>query len=210
MGKGLTRESVIAAALEVLDQTGLDGLTMRALATHLQVKAPALYWHFSDKQDLADEMATALWREVQHELPAPGADWRENMVAFAGTLRTVLLRHRDGATLFSGTYLTDVAVLEAQEKPLAAFVASGVPLETAVQVSNVLYNFTIGSCIEEQAVRQVSAVDDRYDLAERGRRLDAQRFPLMTAAGQLVFGNQEQQFVTTVRRLVAVFEHWDD
>jgi AcrR family transcriptional regulator len=41
---------------------GLDGLTLRAIARELDVQAPALSWHFKDKQALLDEMATEMSR----------------------------------------------------------------------------------------------------------------------------------------------------
>jgi TetR/AcrR family transcriptional regulator, tetracycline repressor protein len=49
----------VTAALDALEESGLDGLNMRNLAGRLGVKAPALYWHFASKQDLVDEMASA-------------------------------------------------------------------------------------------------------------------------------------------------------
>ena len=53
----LDREHVVRVALRLLDEAGLDGLTLRRLAAELDVKAPALYWHFANKQDLLDHMA---------------------------------------------------------------------------------------------------------------------------------------------------------
>ncbi|GAA4853159.1 TetR/AcrR family transcriptional regulator C-terminal domain-containing protein [Luteimicrobium xylanilyticum] len=211
VSKGLTRDQVVRAALDLLDEVGLDDLTMRALAARLDVKAAALYWHVRSKADLVDEMGTALWREALGALPARSPADRPDdlLVAFAGTLRATLLSHRDGARLFAGTYLTDVTVLEAQEPLLAALVDGGVDLDTAVEVSTVLYAFTVGATIEEQAVRQArSSGDARYDLPERERRLDAERFPLVTAAGRLSFPDPATRFDRAVRRLVASFDGW--
>ncbi|HEY9291632.1 MAG TPA: TetR family transcriptional regulator, partial [Microlunatus sp.] len=56
----LDRQVVIRTALELLDSEGLDGLTLRKIAAALDVKAPALYWHFQSKQQLLDEMATSM------------------------------------------------------------------------------------------------------------------------------------------------------
>ena len=53
----LDRRQVAAAGLKLLNEAGLHGLTLRAIAKELDVKAPALYWHFKDKQALLDEMA---------------------------------------------------------------------------------------------------------------------------------------------------------
>src|SRR6478735_6164539 len=40
----LQREDVVAAALELLTETGLDGMTLRDVAARLSIQAPALYW----------------------------------------------------------------------------------------------------------------------------------------------------------------------
>lgn len=213
MSRGLDRDRVVSAALALLDEVGLEDLTMRTLAARLDVQAAALYWHVHNKADLVDEMATAVWREVVAALPSvgPGSAWQGYLRAFAATLRRTLLAHRDGARLFAGTYLTDASVLEAQEAPLRLLVDAGLDLEVAVEVSAVLYSYTVGATIEEQAVRQVSADGDRrYDRDERSRRLDPARFPLVTAAGQLGFTDRDASFDRAVRRLVASFAHWTD
>jgi AcrR family transcriptional regulator len=46
----LQRETVVRAALHLLDEVGLDGLTMRRLAAYLEIQNPSLYWHFTNKQ----------------------------------------------------------------------------------------------------------------------------------------------------------------
>jgi hypothetical protein len=58
-------------------------------------------------------------------------------------------------------------------------------------------------------VREAAAVDDRYDLRRREQRLDPQRFPAMTVAGRIAFGDPDHRFERSVRRLVAAFERWD-
>lgn len=50
MGKGLTRDRVVTAALDVLDDGGIDAVTVRAVAARLDVKVPALYFHVRNKQ----------------------------------------------------------------------------------------------------------------------------------------------------------------
>ena len=50
----LNRESVIDAALELLNETGIDGLTTRKLAQKLGIEQPTLYWHVKNKRALLD------------------------------------------------------------------------------------------------------------------------------------------------------------
>ena len=51
-GEALTRESIVAAAIELLDLEGDAGLTFRALATKLSTGAGAIYWHVANKEEL--------------------------------------------------------------------------------------------------------------------------------------------------------------
>ena len=128
--KGLTRADIVQAALDLLDEKGIDAVTVRAVATRLGVKAPALYWHVENKQTLLDEMGTEIQRRVINRLrDQPMQAWPDSVAAYARVLRREYLAHRDGARTFSGTRLTDPEVLRAQEPWLEQLVASGVDLE---------------------------------------------------------------------------------
>jgi AcrR family transcriptional regulator len=56
----LQRETVARAALQLVDEVGLDGLTTRRLATSLNIQSPTLYWHFTNKQELVNCMAEVM------------------------------------------------------------------------------------------------------------------------------------------------------
>jgi TetR/AcrR family transcriptional regulator, tetracycline repressor protein len=196
---------IVQAALDVLDEAGLEGLTVRAVAGHLGVQAPALYWHVRDKQDLLDEMATEIWRQVAAEVAAlpPDEPWDRLMAAFATITRRALLAHRDGAKVFTGTYLTDASVLEAQEDRLAQMVAAGFTLADVIRAWSLVYGFTVGFCIEEQAVAQAAAAgDERYSLARRAQRLDSATHPLAAAAGPEIFGDPDTRFAELIAVLI--------
>lgn len=193
------------AALELLDEVGIDGLNMRALASRLGVRAPTIYWHVKNKQDLLDEMATKVWRQIASELDAldENLSWRESMHAFAEITRRKFLDYRDGAKVFSGTYLTDSAVLERQEAALARMIADGFSLAGAVRAYSLLYAFTVGFCIEEQAVRQsIAAGDARYSIESRNARLSGRTHPLVVASSQEIFGDPDARFTDLVSLIV--------
>ncbi len=168
MPAGLTKAAIVQAALDQLDEAGMDGLTVRALASRLGVQAPALYWHVRSKQALLDEMATQIWRQVGDVMAGlpPDLPWREVMRTYAATVRRELLRHRDGAKAFSGTTLTDPEVVRRQEVTFDTLVRQGFRLPDAARGLVLLHDFTIGFCVEEQAVNQaVAAGDERYSPA---------------------------------------------
>ncbi|WP_129668913.1 TetR/AcrR family transcriptional regulator [Phytoactinopolyspora endophytica] len=96
---GLTRESVLQAAHKLLIERGLDGLSMRGLATRLGVAPNAIYSHVANKTALVDELLD----EVLAAVVVPDPDTTE---ANAGLVRimtssyTVLLDHPDLVPLY--------------------------------------------------------------------------------------------------------------
>jgi TetR/AcrR family transcriptional regulator, tetracycline repressor protein len=205
VSRGLSKAGIVQAALGVLDEAGFDGLTVRAVAARLGVKAPALYWHVRDKQELIDEMATEVWRQVVAELTALPGDWPWDrvMTEFAMITRRALLAHRDGARVFSGTYLTDPGVLKAQERGLEMMTGVGFTLASVVRAYSLLYNFIVGFCIEEQSVAQaIAAGDERYSLERRAERVDQQAHPLVVESGPEIFGDPDARFADLVAVIV--------
>ena len=205
MPGGLTKAAIVQAALDLLDEAGMDGLTVRALASRLGVQAPALYWHVRNKQALLDEMATQIWRrigEVMAGLPA-GLPWREVMATYAATVRGELLRHRDGAKAFSGTTLTDPGVIRRQEGTFENVVRQGFSLENATRGLLLIHYFTIGFCVEEQAVAQFTASgDERYAPGRRAELVGPQAAPLAVEAGEVIFGDPDVRFGESVDLLL--------
>ena len=205
MPGGLTKTAIVQAALDLLDEAGMDGLTVRALASRLGVQAPALYWHVRNKQALLDEMATRIWRQVGDVMAAlpPGLPWREVMAAYAAAVRAELLGHRDGAKAFSGTTLTDPDVVRRQEATFASLLRQGFTLPDAVRGLLLVHDFTIGFCIEEQAVIQaIVAGDERYAPGRRAELIGADTAPLAVEAGPVIFGDPDTRFAELVGLLL--------
>lgn len=187
MAKGITREQIVAVALELLNEQGMDALTVRALASRLDVRAPALYWHVHNKQELLDEMATFVMRRVADSLAAvPRAgDWRDAVAAFARVLRSEYLLHRDGARIFSGTRIADPAVVRAKEPWLERLTATGFSLAEADDALDLVTAFVVGFVIEEQERSGPTGSDpERYSLAGRDVWL-GEGAELVKAAGHL-------------------------
>jgi AcrR family transcriptional regulator len=170
-------------ALRLLNVTGLDGLTLRAIAKELNVQAPALYWHFKNKQELLDEMATEMYRRmVDTPGAAEGDSWREGLLAANRGLRAALLSYRDGAKVFSGSRFTGTLHAVEMERILTLFTRAGFTLAQAVRATSTTYLYTIGFVTEEQGVQPLPGERrEGYDMDERARRMAD--FPLSAAAG---------------------------
>jgi TetR/AcrR family tetracycline transcriptional repressor len=186
MAKGITRERIVAAALDVLDDGGADAVTVRAVAQRLGVQAPALYWHVHGKQELLDEMGTEIQRRVQQAMnPMAAESWLEALADYARVLRREYLLHRDGARTFSGTRLTDAGVLRDQEPWMRQWVTSGLSASDLTTAAELITAFVVGFAIEEQERSQSAETDpDRYAVENRDLAL-GEGAPLVRQAGHL-------------------------
>jgi AcrR family transcriptional regulator len=199
----LDRERVADTALKLLNEVGLEGLSLRAIAKELDVKAPALYWHFKDKQALLDEMATEMYRRMVAGTPlAPGDSWQERLLKSNRGLRAALRGYRDGARVFSGSQFTGLVHVEQMEDSLRLFTAAGFTLAQAVRAISTTYLYTLGFVTEEQGVQPMP--DERregYDLDERARRMAD--FPLSAAAGAEIFQDYDRHFEEGLALVIA-------
>lgn len=90
---GLTRERLVEAALQLVNEEGLDGLSMRALADQLEVKAASLYWHVRDRRELIELLADSILESVSRPRRAGG--WRAGVVAASESLRRAVSKQKD-------------------------------------------------------------------------------------------------------------------
>ncbi|MFJ2515727.1 TetR/AcrR family transcriptional regulator C-terminal domain-containing protein [Streptomyces griseoviridis] len=202
----LDRKRVADTALDLLNEAGLDGLTLRAIAKELDVKAPALYWHFKDKQALLDEMATEMYRRMWADVPLDPADtWRQRLLKTNRGLRAALLGYRDGARVFSGSRFTGVDHAEQLEETLRLFTAAGFTLPRAARAITTAYLYTLGFVTEEQGVRPLPGERrDGYELDERARNLAD--FPLAAAVGAEIFDDYDRHFEEGLELVLAGVE----
>ena len=91
--RGLTRERLVEAALGLINEEGLEGLSMRALADRLEVKAASLYWHVRDRRELLELLAESILDGVGR--PRRGAGWRQGVMATGEALRRRVSAQKD-------------------------------------------------------------------------------------------------------------------
>ncbi|RDI50561.1 TetR/AcrR family transcriptional regulator C-terminal domain-containing protein [Nocardia mexicana] len=176
----LDTPAIAEAALGLLDEVGLDGLTMRKVATALDVQAPALYWHVKNKRELLDAMARAVFVSAVADVEAPrrGEDWQDWVIALARRLRRAMLGYRDGAKVLAGTYVTDDTMFRTVELTLRTLEDAGFESADAVRVFPILLHYTVGYVIEEQARTGVDyAGGNPYDREKVRRSVDPDRYP---------------------------------
>src|SRR6266581_5617128 len=95
----LTRQRIIRAALRIMDEEGLEAVTMRRIGRELGVEAMSLYNHVRDKEEILD----AICEEVLSEFRFPADQaWAETVRAAAREYRRLLLAHPRVITLMTG------------------------------------------------------------------------------------------------------------
>jgi TetR/AcrR family transcriptional regulator, tetracycline repressor protein len=98
----LTRAAVTERALALADESGLEALTIRRLATELGVTPMALYWHFRGKEELFDGVVERVWSEIDISVD-PAAPWTDQLRALVTSYVTVLRTHPAAAPLLART-----------------------------------------------------------------------------------------------------------
>jgi AcrR family transcriptional regulator len=87
----LTRDRVLAAAVELADREGIEAVSMRRLAQELGVEAMSLYTHVENKDDLLDGMVEVVIAEIP--IRTKGDGWKASLRSLIFGARTVMVRH---------------------------------------------------------------------------------------------------------------------
>lgn len=197
------RQDVIEAALALLDEVGLEGLTMRRLAQALSIQAPSLYWHFPNKQALLDAMADAMLNGVALLPDDDAMPWDRWLRLTAIEFRRTLKARRDGARVFAGTFLVTENVLRFGERAIGRLRAAGADERTAVRALFTLQYFVLGFTIEEQAATPSAAGIDLSLLPGHVTAEQAARYPNGAAVvAILATDDDEERFRFGLDRLV--------
>ncbi|MDQ0643722.1 TetR family transcriptional regulator [Microbacterium murale] len=157
------RAGVVDAAMRVLAENGVPGLSMRRIADVLDVQVSALYWHFPNKQTL---LAAVSERIVALADEAPDA--APDLAAIATTLRERLLAQRDGAELVSSSLALGLLELPSRTRLEAAALAAGLDEASAGIAADTVVHYVIGYTFHEQQrmhAAVVGAADASVDLA---------------------------------------------
>lgn len=174
----LSRERIVAAAVELLDAHGVNGLTMRGLADRLGSGVMSLYWHVSNKEDVFD---LALDAVLDYREPPPLAEprqWRAEVVDILEDWRASMLRHPWSAALLPRRALGPNILrrLELLSRTLSEAGVADADLNVALWA---LWNHVMGATITRASFDRsdddrASAQQDlstRYPTIERSRLL---------------------------------------
>ncbi|WP_426979899.1 TetR/AcrR family transcriptional regulator [Pseudarthrobacter sp. O4] len=151
MAAVLDKAGITAAALQLIERKGYDGLTMAALARSLNVAPSALYNHVESKRDvllLVEDHLTALV-----DVSAFGSGpWEEAVRKWAWSYRDVFSRHTPLIPVIAVLPVTDAPqTLAMYETVSAGFREAGFPAGRIVSSIVALESFIFGSAYDVTA-----------------------------------------------------------
>lgn len=151
----LTRERVVKAALALVDEGGVEALSMRTLAAKLGVEAMSLYRHVSGKEDLLLGVADLVLSEI--EVPPPGTPWREAMRRRALSAREVFLRHPSSALVVESCATMTPSRLRYSDAITGLLMADGFDPTLAYRAFLLLDSYIYGFTMQELSWPQPAA-----------------------------------------------------
>jgi AcrR family transcriptional regulator len=189
---GLTLERIMAAAVGILDDEGLDALSMRRLADALGTAHTSLYRHVASRDELLVLVVDHILGELR---PAPAdLSWRDQGEWLAREFRRVLLAHPAIVPLLTGGQLLGPNAMVGRERALSSLMAAGAEPEIAVHAYLNLAHFVIGSALLDTGGAARTA-QHRRAMTALFRELPPEQFPTVSAlAEQLNEPDADREF----------------
>jgi TetR/AcrR family transcriptional regulator, tetracycline repressor protein len=171
----LSREDVVDGALTLLDEVGLDELTMRRLAQALDVQAGAIYWHFKNKQALIDAMTETMFAGAL-DAPLAGA-WDVQIAELSRRMAAAMLRRRDGARLAMSALRPGPNGLALSEALFRTLRRRGKPKRATLWAVAVIGYYVLGYVTDLQATEAAKARGLMSVVRSFRKKLDRSQYP---------------------------------
>lgn len=142
--KGLSRAGIATQALQLIDDVGLNGFSMRKLGNALGVDAMSVYHYFDNQEDLYDGVAEAIFAEIDVDALPWQDGWRAASSSYATALREVLLAHPHAVTIFATRPLRSEAALAVGMQMLGVMAQDQIPGPEALRAARCLNEYVTG------------------------------------------------------------------
>lgn len=151
----LTRKRVLAVALELVDEEGLESLTMRRLGLKLGVEAMSLYRHVDGRGALLDGIHETILGELElpRDVEPRRSTWVDAVRAYACAFRRVLIAHPHALVLFATRPAVAPASLEHIDRGLGVLrEGAGFDIHDAVSAFQTVVTWVVGHALSTHAV----------------------------------------------------------
>jgi AcrR family transcriptional regulator len=181
----LSRELVLAKALELVDAEGLDALTMRRLGQELGRDPMSLYRYAENRAALLDGVSELVLNQLAIHPEDP--DWKEQLRGIAHNLRLLALEHPNVVPLLvtrplsTPLGLRPLGTLRPLEQILSLLIGAGFDASDALHVYRAYYGFLYGHILNELQEYVVDPEENEALLRLGLHRLPAKEFPRLRA-----------------------------
>jgi AcrR family transcriptional regulator len=180
----LTREGIVAAAVDVMQAEGLDRVTMRRLAQELDTGAASLYVYLRNTAELHAAMLEQLLGQVDLSPVTAAGDWRDRLITILTSYTTILFGQPGLAQSVLVTRPSGPAYLSLAEGILALLAVGDVPPARAAWAVDILLHFATSTAAEQGTRHRAADAEDEDDaLASALREAPAGTFPHIAALG---------------------------
>ncbi|MEK7817262.1 MAG: TetR/AcrR family transcriptional regulator C-terminal domain-containing protein [Actinomycetota bacterium] len=175
---GLTHESIVAAAMAVIERDGYKNLTMRKLGKELGVNPMSVYYHIPNKMALTDALVEVIMSSIDLTLDDPGKKPEERAVNAAYIYRDALLAHPTLIAAVASRGPRTPSSLRPVEVLISIFVDAGMEINDAYVSMNALATFVRGYVAREVSSKPgFQQTGEQTQTARPARPLPAEEFP---------------------------------
>ncbi|WP_105967734.1 TetR/AcrR family transcriptional regulator [Streptomyces geranii] len=173
---------IVDTALSLIDQVGIQALTLRILADTLDSGTATLYRHFKGKDELLALVADRIVGEVRITPERlSGLPWREAVTVAAEAFHDAVCLHYQAISLLTAQVPVGPNSLRAREQLIALFLSHEIPVGLAAPAFTAVGHYVIGFAVQQRGPGASSA-EDQAHLRKYYRSLDPVAYPAINAA----------------------------
>lgn len=198
---GLTAETILAEARLIIEQKGVEHLTMRTIAGRLGVAPNALYGHFANKSALVEAVLDSLLVEVAF----PDLDqvaWRDGLAVLMQSTRRFLLLHADLLPEYLSRPTRGPNAIRLGEATLDLLSRAGLEGEAAADALQILLTYTFGFAAQEAPRLPDPEGDVQKARTQQAFRANSDRPRMSKLAGRLSSYHGDETFEKGLRWLL--------
>lgn len=174
----LTRDRILRTALELVDEHGLEALSMRRLARELDADPMSIYHHLPSKAAIVSGLVHAVFAEMRLPDTAAGT-WEDQIRAWVRAYRDLARTHPNLVLqIVTEAAAVSEAVILISEPLYAALESAGLPPTTIAHASGMLVDYVNGFALGEAGIG-TSTTLGRDEVTERLATQDPARLPTM-------------------------------
>ncbi len=201
----LSREKIIDASIDYVDQYGFESFSLRNIAKHMGSGVMSTYAYFDTKEALLSTILDRIIRDMNisdHD----EADWREWMIETYVRIYNTYMKYPDALPLYANAMLTGDEALKVLEDSLRVMKEGGLNTQQALECFYTLSHYTQGIAMQRAAMRRLVKKGDMPDIPKQiQNKKQESRYPyLLEHFDSIVQYSGVESYSEKVRWIVSV------